>query len=219
MQPYFFPYLGYFRLFAAADVVVLYDCVQFPRRGRVHRSALQAPAGQYRWLTLPLLRQPREVCISDLVFQDNAEAHFHRRLSGHGWFRTAKGPLADDMRARLKITVPSVADYLERQLVGIARQLELPAQILRSSSLKISSAFTGQRRVLAVVEALGGAVYINSPGGRHLYQDELFQSRGIRLRFLAPYTGLFPHALPALMEADQLTLQRDIQEQAILEDP
>jgi hypothetical protein len=33
MQPYFMPYAGYFRLFAAADVFVLFDCVQFPRRG------------------------------------------------------------------------------------------------------------------------------------------------------------------------------------------
>jgi hypothetical protein len=40
MQPYFIPYAGYFRLFAASDLFVIYDCVQFPRRGWVQRNRL-----------------------------------------------------------------------------------------------------------------------------------------------------------------------------------
>jgi hypothetical protein len=44
MQPYFFPYAGYFRLLQAADHFVLLDCVQFPRRGRVHRTQVPGPA-------------------------------------------------------------------------------------------------------------------------------------------------------------------------------
>ena len=35
MQPYFFPYAGYFRLFAHVDEFVIFDCVQFRRRGRM----------------------------------------------------------------------------------------------------------------------------------------------------------------------------------------
>ena len=54
MQPYFVPYAGYFRLFAAADVFVAYDCVQFPRRGWVHRNRLPTATGMSDWLTLPV---------------------------------------------------------------------------------------------------------------------------------------------------------------------
>ena len=46
MQPYFVPYAGYFRLFAASDLFVIYDCVQFPRRGWVHRNKMFAADGQ-----------------------------------------------------------------------------------------------------------------------------------------------------------------------------
>jgi hypothetical protein len=53
MQPYFFPYAGYFRLLAASDLFVIYDCVQFPRRGWVHRNKLVDASGEARWLTLP----------------------------------------------------------------------------------------------------------------------------------------------------------------------
>ncbi|KMM17600.1 hypothetical protein SYNGFB01_02860 [Synechococcus sp. GFB01] len=219
MQPYFYPYLGYFRLFAAADIVVLFDCVQFPRRGRVHRSALPSPPGQSRWLTLPLRHQPRHTRIADLHFQSDAGTEFLRRLNGHDWYRSSKGDLADEIRSHLTISEPSVADYLERQLRAIVWHLKLPAVIIRSSDLNISPTFAGQQRVLAVVKALGGKSYVNPPAGRHLYQPETFQSRGITLRFLSPYTGLFPHALPALMDAEPDTVRRDVRAQTILEAP
>jgi WbqC-like protein family len=58
MQPYFLPYAGYSRLFAATDLFVVYDCVQFPRRGWVHRNRLVNTAGAERSSlpgTLPVL--------------------------------------------------------------------------------------------------------------------------------------------------------------------
>src|SRR5437016_2188558 len=63
MQPYFLPYAGYFRLFAASDLFVIYDCVQFPRRGWVHRNRLTDARGLERWLTLPLEKAPQHVLI------------------------------------------------------------------------------------------------------------------------------------------------------------
>ncbi|WP_444430711.1 WbqC family protein [Rhodobacter capsulatus] len=69
MQPYFFPYGGYYRLLAAADVFVILDCVQFPRRGRVHRSSLP---GAGRWITLPLEPAPRDSLISAMRLAPDA---------------------------------------------------------------------------------------------------------------------------------------------------
>src|SRR3954463_1921481 len=72
MQPYFIPYAGYFRLFAASDLFVIYDCVQFPRRGWVHRNRLLDAAGREIWLTLPLAKASRDVRIRDLCFSNDA---------------------------------------------------------------------------------------------------------------------------------------------------
>src|SRR5215472_19045850 len=79
MQPYFFPYAGYFRLFSHVDEFIILDCVQFPRRGRVHRSEVPAPTGASEWLTLPLARQPRDVLIKHLAFASGAREQFGRR--------------------------------------------------------------------------------------------------------------------------------------------
>src|ERR1700750_1484658 len=80
MQPYFFPYAGYFRLFAASDLFVVYDCVQFPRRGWVHRNRLIDASGRLQWLTLPLEKAPQEVLIRDLRFPLNAAKLLAERL-------------------------------------------------------------------------------------------------------------------------------------------
>ena len=79
MQPYFFPYAGYFRLFAGCDVFALFDCVQFPRRGWVRRNRLHDANGNLSWLTLPLSKSARETKICDLRFTDDALATFQKQ--------------------------------------------------------------------------------------------------------------------------------------------
>ena len=80
MQPYFYPYAGYFRLLAAANTFVIFDDVQFPRRGRVHRCEVPGPGRRSEWLTLPLAGTPRDVLIGNLTFAAAA-----RPNSMRGW--------------------------------------------------------------------------------------------------------------------------------------
>src|SRR5579871_148005 len=80
MQPYFAPYAGYFRLLAGVDLFVIYDCVQFPRRGWVHRNRLPDAAGDAQWLTLPLKPAPFDARIDALVFAEDAPARMAERL-------------------------------------------------------------------------------------------------------------------------------------------
>src|SRR3982074_2309631 len=80
MQPYFLPCAGYFRLFAASDLFVVYDCVQFPRRGWVHRNRFVDASGATRWLTLPLARAPGDALIRHLKFPADAAQSLAERL-------------------------------------------------------------------------------------------------------------------------------------------
>ncbi len=81
MQPYFFPYAGYFRLFAASDIFVVLDCVQFPRRGWVHRNKLSNSNVQPQWLTLPLMKGDRDTTrICTLEFLDDAPLLFNEQM-------------------------------------------------------------------------------------------------------------------------------------------
>ena len=185
MQPYFIPYAGYFRLFAEADVVCIFDCVQFPRRGWVHRNQLPGVAGQPLWLTLPLAKRPMNTRIADLRFADDAAEALATRCRAFPVLRDVRHPLLDAMLN------PSgdVVSYLERLLSVACREMRLPFNVVRTTSLQIPTAFQGQERVLEVCRKFGADRYINLAGGRRLYDAMSFQRQGIELKLFEPWTG------------------------------
>jgi hypothetical protein len=185
MQPYFVPYAGYFRLFAHADLFVIYDCVQFTRRGYIHRNQLPDTGGKPQWLTLPLRSAPRETRIDEMCLADDAPARLTaqcRRFPSlttlpESWatlFATAQGPL-----------VP----WLTRSLDMTCTALGITTPMRRSSSLDLPGSLKGQERIIAICERLGASAYVNAPAGRDLYDATRFSAHGITLEFLPPYDG------------------------------
>jgi hypothetical protein len=211
MQPYFFPYPGYYRLFACVDLFVILDCVQFPRRGRVHRCEVPGPSGQTEWLTLPLARQPRDVLIRDLAFAANAGSEFVRRLSRHRWFTEMNHHCSWPLRQSVVISAgETVVSYLATQLAETASVLGLECQLLRSSELDIPPGLRGQDRIIAIAKHVGAAVYVNSPGGKAFYDPAGFAAAGMRLAFLPPWQGDYRSVLPALLSEKSATLRQEI---------
>ena len=210
MQPYFYPYAGYFRLCAAVDEFVIFDCVQFPRRGRVHRTEVPAPAGGTEWLTLPLAHHEREVLIRDLDFAADARERFDQRLARHRWIERSDGEAAERVRSHLHGPLGSVADFLERGLRMVTELLDLDVVFSRSSTLGLDPSLRGQSRVLATARAAGATQYLNSPGGRDLYEEDEFARAGIELSFLPPYHGKFPQLLPALLSEPTGRVREDV---------
>ncbi len=210
MQPYFFPYAGYFRLLCAVDHFVIFDCVQFPRRGRVHRTQVPGPTGGIEWLTLPLLPQPRDIVIRDLCFAQNARRILDNRLARYSWLANARGASAERLRAYLYGPLGSVVDYLEAGLRLVADLLGLAPIFSRSSRLGLDLGLKAQERVIAVVRAVGGTHYINPPGGRGLYDYKRFAGAGMTLSFLTDYQGPYRDVLPALASQPPATIAEDI---------
>lgn len=210
MQPYFFPYAGYFRLLASVDEFVIFDCVQFPRRGRVHRSQVGERRGTPQWLTLPLAQQPRDTRIADLRFAAGARDTFDRRVASCRWIAAARGPHADRVRAFLAAPLESPIDYVESSLRFVCDLLGLHPVIRRSSSMRLKPELRGQGRVLAIVQQTGGTHYLNAPGGRDLYDADVFAREGVALAILDPYRGAFAHLLPALLSVDASEIRDDV---------
>lgn len=216
-QPYFYPYAGYFRLLLAADEFVIFDCVQFPRRGRVHRCEVPGPSGALEWLTLPIARHSRDIRICDLRFQDGARATFDQRLRRLSWVASARGAAADEIREHLHAPLTNLVDYLEQGLALVASLLGLGCRISRSSTLQIDPALRSQERVIAVCKAVGATHYVNAPSGRSLYDPAAFAAEGLELSFLSAYQGPFFQLLPALMTQDPTAIAEDVREQSQLE--
>lgn len=211
MQPYFFPYAGYYRLLAAADVFVIYDCVQFPRRGWVHRNQLPRANGEPGWLTLPVEKAAYDAVIRDVELKTDAAGQMRQRAAAfpdldHALRHRSTHPAASAfLNAR-----PALTDYLELTLRVAARRLGFHPQILRSSALDIPARLKAQDRILAILEALGANAYVNAPGGRSLYDPQVFSARGIRLEFLPDYTGPRTSMLHRLLMEESETLRAEI---------
>jgi hypothetical protein len=206
MQPYFFPYAGYFRLFSQVDEFVLFDRVQFPRTGRVHRTEYEPG----KWLTLPLVRQALEVQICDLVFAEGARSELDRRLAALPWLASAKGEHAERLREYLYSPLGDVVDFLEQGLRLVNSLLGIEVPIVRSSTLDIAPGLRGQSRVLAIASARGASHYLNSPGGRALYQPEAFAQAGIELEFLPDYQGRHYQLLPDLVRGEAASIAAEV---------
>lgn len=187
MQPYFLPYAGYFRLIAQSDVFVIYDCVQFPRRGWLHRNKLLDVRAEEQWLTLPLKPAPQDILIRDLEFPDDAVAMLAERLRP---FPVAARPGPHTpLLDRVQSPEGRPVDYIAGLLQVASEILGLRWNVVRSSSLDVPSSFRAQDRILEIARRLGATRYLNAPGGRDLYDATAFADAGIRLEFLEPWAG------------------------------
>jgi hypothetical protein len=211
MQPYFMAYPGYYRLLAGVDDFVLFDCVQFPRRGWVHRNRLPGAAGEPAWLTLPLANAPFDARIDEIAFADDAPARMAELLRRFPSLAAPRPEViaaldGDRMRGLL-------VDYLERQLAGLKDLFGFQCRLLRSSSLAIDPALRAQDRILAILARLGATDYLNAPGGRDLYDEAAFAAAGVRLHFLPEWGGSFLSVLHELALRPPGELAADIRAQ------
>lgn len=216
IQPYFYPYAGYFRLFAAADAVVMFDCVQFPRRGWVHRNRFALANGELDWFTLPLAKAPQDVRISELRFRPDASERVGndvRRFPVLHQALAAREPLLERAFA---FGGDDVTAYLCASLQDTARALGFERRVLRSSGLQIAAELRGQDRVIEIVRRLGGTRYVNPSGGRELYDHAAFNNVGLELRFLTSFEGSMESMLSRLLSEPASRVSEEVRAQTTL---
>lgn len=197
MQPYFFPYAGYYRLLEAADLFVILDNVQFPRTGWVHRNCIREGESTH-WITLPLKKCPRETNIAELEFRDDSDEWFEKLRS----YLNSLNPVYFDDNFNWSLLNPSsyndVTGYLEQTMIWTANQLKIDFQIVRASNIakeepKLAKldwrALNGQDKLIHICKALDAKAYINASGGIDLYDKTVFESEGITLKILTDIQG------------------------------
>ena len=88
MQPYFFPYLNYFKLIEMSDIFILLNDVQFQRRGWIHRNKFvnRHDKNYNDWLTLPLKKCNISTNINDLIFDEKKIENFIEKSTKFDFF-------------------------------------------------------------------------------------------------------------------------------------
>lgn len=182
MQPYFFPYIGYFQLINAVDVFVVYDDVNFQTRSWMNRNYILSQGSAQR-ITLELNGASQNKKINDIKIGNK-----NKRIVETIRHSYATAPFFDDVYPLVKSLLlqeeKNLALFLDYQLRDLCAYLGLCPAWHISSALNKETQLSGQERILEICSLLGAADYINAPGGRGLYDPIAFKNREIHLSFL-----------------------------------
>ena len=182
MQPYLFPYLGYFQLIHAVDSFVIYDDVKYKKGGWINRNYILSQ-GREMLFTVPVKGGSQNRLINELEMAEGGEKvlrTFRHCYSKASQFNSVY-PLLESIFSSPE---RNLARFLENSLRLVCDHLLLVPQWHVSSALHKDPGLRGQAKVLAICEELSATHYINAPGGRELYDREAFASRGVKLSFL-----------------------------------
>lgn len=193
MQPYFFPYIGYFQLMVNSDVFVVHDDVQYIKGGWVNRNRIRRQ-GQVCWITLPVRKDAHNLAINQRFYDlDRANTQqLLRRIESN--YRRA--PRFDQVFVLLRDIImnddANVASFNLNLIRSLAGFLNIKTPIVVSSEMRKDDCLTGQERVVDLCKRLQASHYVNPIGGLELYEAERFARDGIELGFLQTTLASFP---------------------------
>ena len=193
MQPYFLPYIGYFQLLAAVERFVVLDDVNFINRGWVNRNRLLLNGAAHTF-TVPLRGASQNRLICDIAL--DCEQNWRDKLMRTIRQAYVKAPYYAQVSALLEGVVfyPSerLDEFLLNSLRVIVRYLSLKVEIVPTSRAYENAHLKGQERILDICQQERADTYINSIGGKSLYDPAEFMSQGIQLRFLRSRPVSYP---------------------------
>ena len=186
MQPYFFPYIGYFQLINAVDVFVIYDSIEFSKKGWINRNRILVNNKDYVF-TLPLKKDSDFLNVDERFLSDNWNSDKIKLLNKikeayrKAPFYNAVIVILEDA---LNYEDKNLFCFIKNSLIKVLDYLEIKTKIIQSSEVNFDNSLKNQDKVIAICNALKAKSYINPIGGLELYDKEVFKASGIELQFL-----------------------------------
>ncbi len=210
MQPYLFPYIGYFQLIGACDNFVVHDDVQYIRQGWINRNHIilhkQKSLFVFSVQHDDYSKKINERFYAD-TFTDQARKFLRNIVQSYSkapYFAETWSLISDILGNAER----NVAKFNTWSIRRICQYLGIETEILVASEGKFDKTLTGQDRVIAINQSLGSTHYINPIGGQELYSRERFEENGMQISFLKPrlipYKQLVTDFLPSLSIIDVL---------------
>lgn len=184
MQPYFLPYISYFQMIAAVDTFIVYDNIQYTKKGWINRNRLLLN-GRDVLFSLPLKSDSDylDVCERELSadFKRDKLLNQIRGAYQRAPYFASTFSLIEEI---VRYEDNNLFNFLYKSIADICKCLGIETNIIVSSTIDIDHSLKNQDKVLALCEALGAKTYVNLIGGMELYSKETFLEKGIELNFI-----------------------------------
>ena len=187
MQPYIFPYIGYFQLINYVEKFVFYDDVTFIKQGWINRNKIMVNR-QEIFFTVPLSNassnnQIHEIEINKNIFKKVKKKFYKSIEQSYG-----KAPYFKEVNEIIKssfdLDTNKISEVAEHSVKSISHYLELKTNFDNSKNAYQNDELSGQERVIDIVLKEKANHYVNPIGGQILYDKETFKQSGINLSFI-----------------------------------
>ena len=194
MQPYIFPYIGYFQLINAVDKFVVYDTIQYTKKGWINRNRILSQ-GKDEYITIPLKKDSdfldiKERFVSD-SWQNDQKKLLNKIKSNYQkapYFKENFSIIEDCFNYESK----NLFDFIFNALKVFCNFFEIKTELLISSNINHDSTLKSADRVIAICKALEADQYINAIGGKELYTKDYFSENNLDLKFLEAKKTEYP---------------------------
>jgi len=182
MQPYFFPYIGYWQLISAVDTFVIYDDVNYIKQGWINRNNILG-SDTNQLISLQVIGASSFKLINEVEVGNNRsktlktiELNYKKSPCFESIF-----PLLQEM---LQCEEKNLAKFLSFSIRKICTYLEIKTNVSISSELVKNNKLKGQDKILDICQTVQATQYINAIGGQELYQKEKFFQQNLELSFI-----------------------------------
>lgn len=188
MQPYFFPYIGYFSLIKHTDEFILFDTVQFIRHGWIERNRVLKQNEGWLYIKVPLVKHPHDTSIKDTQIDNSqdwkakiiAQLQTYKKIAPN--YPQVNKLVEESLKQEFpdivslnKSCIKAVCDYL-----GITTDLK----VFSKMDLEIETPTAPDEWALNICKAMEDVdEYWNLPGGREFFDAKKYADTGIKLKF------------------------------------
>ena len=187
MQPYIFPYLGYFQLIASVDKFVFYDDVNFIKKGWINRNRILVNGSDYTF-TVPLQKMSQNNLIFETYIKNEVYNDWKNKFLQTVELNYKKAPEFPKVYSMLtnffEYEYVSISEIAIESIKLVSEYLELTTEFIVSSKTYSNKGLERQERLIDICKKEQKYHYINALGGQELYKKIDFINQGIKLDFL-----------------------------------
>ncbi len=182
MQPYFLPYIGYWQLIESVDKYVIYDDVNYIKKGWIDRNNYLINGGK-KLVKIVISGASQNKLINEINILDDFSA-FLRTIE----LNYKKAPFFCQTYKLLQDIVAfsnrNLAAFIGNSIRLVCNYLNIETELEFSSSLEKENSLKGESKIIDICKRMNASIYINAIGGTGLYHKERFEAEGLQLKFL-----------------------------------
>lgn len=226
MQPYFFPYVGYFSLISYSDEFVFFDTPQYIHHGWVNRNRILSISGEPTYIIVPTKKIEREQSIKETSI---ADSKWIERLWGQLSVYKRKAPYYCDTMEFLHFILDnyntdSISDLNIYTVKSVCEKIGIDAKFKVFSEMNTGIQKVGapDEWALEICKYMHADVYVNPPGGQSFFDKNKYINAEIDLRFLQsnlrPYVQRIGKYVSGLSIIDVMMFCNNVEIKDIIED-